>query len=141
MAKVNFYLLKQTSDQACKLLACRLAEQQSRQNQHVYIRLANAAQAEEMDRLLWSFSPESFVPHALTSATDARGVTLLLGWDAKPPEVSTCLLNLSGEAASIQGNISSVAEFVPNDQEAKAHSRVLWNTYKSQGHELNHHQL
>lgn len=141
MPKVNFYLLRQTSEQARNLLACKLAEQQSRQGQRVYIRLDSTTEASEMDQLLWRFTPESFMPHALCTDNVAADTAVLLGHEALPPSSTSCLLNLSSEPAQIHAGITAIAEFVLNDEEAKARSRTRWNSYKQLGYELQLHQL
>ena len=141
MPKVNFYLLKQASEQARNMLACKLAEQQSRQGQRVYVRLGSATQVSEMDELLWSFAPESFVPHALHTDPAAANTAVLLGHDPVPPSATGCVLNLTHEPARTHAGITAIAEFVQNDEAAKARSRTLWNHYKQLGFELQLHQL
>src|SRR5690606_18921051 len=112
MPKVNFYLLKQAGAQARNLLACKLADQQSRQGQQVYLWLDSAAQASEMDQLLWSFAPESFVPHALRTDPAQASAAVLVGHDPVPPATTSCLLNLTGEPAQTLAGITAIAEFV-----------------------------
>ncbi len=141
MAKVNFYLLKQDSEQARQALACRLAEQQSKQGQQVYILTSSSEDAQQMDQLLWSFAQESFLPHALAGSDVAGEVSVKIGHDTQPPVGTTCVLNLGTAPPLSQPTLSAIAEFVLNHDEAKAHSRTLWNLYKQLGYELQHHQL
>jgi DNA polymerase-3 subunit chi len=141
MAKVNFYLLKQDSEQARRALACRLAEQQAKQGQRVCILTDSPEQAQEVDQLLWSFTPESFVPHALDSAPAAATVSVLIGHGTEAPAGTTCILNLGSDAPLSQPTLNAIAEFVLNDDDSKARSRTRWNLYKQLGYELQHHQL
>lgn len=141
MPKANFYLMKQDSEHARSQLACRLAEQVSRQGQRVYIRAANTEAARELDALLWSFTPESFVPHALKDSPEAAHAPVLIGSDSSAPTGTHCYLNLGTDAAPEQAGVEVVAEFVLNDPTAKATSRASWATYKQRGWELQHHQL
>lgn len=141
MPKANFYLLKQDSDQARLALACRLAEQQAKLGQRVYILTGSAEQAQDMDQLLWSFTPESYVPHTLADAAGAAQVPVTIGVDTQAPAGTTCVLNLGSEPPLSQPSLAAIAEFVLNDAEAKARSRVLWGIYKQLGYELQHHQL
>jgi DNA polymerase-3 subunit chi len=141
MAKVNFYLLKQDNEQARWMLACRLAEQQAKLGQQVYILTGSQDDAQQVDQLLWTFTPESFVPHALVDADGAAAVPVKIGHDTQAPTGTTCVLNLGSEPPLSQPSLTAIAEFVANDDEAKARSRTLWNIYKQLGYELQHHQL
>jgi DNA polymerase-3 subunit chi len=141
MTRVNFYLLKQNSEQARGALACRLAEQQAKQGQQVYILTGSPEQAQDMDQLLWSFTPESFVPHVLAGAAAAPQTRITIGHDTQAPAGTTCVLNLGSEPPLSQPGLAAIAEFVLNDDGAKTRSRVLWGIYKQLGYELQHHQL
>jgi DNA polymerase III subunit chi len=140
MPKVNFYLLKDSDEAARRRFACRLAEQQTKQGQRVYLLATSQAEALELDQLLWSFAPESFVPHALVSTAEATtSVPALIGYAPRPD--MACVLNLSDAAVSEYAGLSTIAEFVLNADDAKAHSRTRWNHYKQLGFELQLHQL
>ena len=139
--KVNFYLLKQGTDQARRLLACRLAEQQVKQGQRICILTDSADAAHEVDQLLWSFTPESFVPHAVAGTEAAAIAPLVICHGTEAPAGTTCILNLGTEAPLNQPTLNAIAEFVPNDDASKARSRARWNLYKQLGYELQHHQL
>ncbi len=139
--KVNFYLLKQDSEQARRELACRLAEQQAKQGQRICILTDSPEAAQEMDQLLWGFTPESFLPHALVGDAAATKVPVVIGQGTQAPDGTTCILNLGTEPPLSQASLTAIAEFVLNDDESKAHSRTRWNLYKQLGYELQHHQL
>ncbi len=141
MPKVNFYLLKQNAAEARLALACRLAEQQSRTGQRVYIVTESQEAAREMDQLLWSFVPDSFVPHTLATDDNAAKAPVVIGHTAAIPAATTCVLNLGDLPVADQAGLAAIAEFILNDAEAKADSRVRWNHYKQLGFELQLHQL
>ena len=141
MPKANFYLLKQNTDAARAALACKLAEQQMRLGQLVYLQAASVDAAHELDQMLWSFTPESFVPHALAGDAAAAAANVVVGVGAIP-SATTCVLNLAdGPVASAGDSVGTIAEFILNDDEAKARSRIRWNHYKQLGYELQLHQL
>jgi DNA polymerase-3 subunit chi len=141
MTKVNFYLLKQNSAQARQTLACRLADQQARAGQRVFIVVDSQDAARELDQLLWSFTPDSFVPHVLASDDLAAKAPVVIGHSLPVPASTTCVLNLGETAIAPQSGLSAIAEFILNDEQAKAESRVRWNHYKQLGCELQLHQL
>jgi DNA polymerase III subunit chi len=141
MAKVNFYLLKQSEPQARKLLACRLAEQQAKQGQRIYVLAASEDEARELDHLLWSFAAESFVPHTLSGTAEEADAAVVIGHSTQVPVSATCVLNLGNEPPLGHADLATIAEFVANDDDARARSRALWGTYKQLGYELQLHQL
>ena len=141
MAKVNFYLLKQNSPQARQALACRLADQQARGSQRVFIVTDSPEAARELDQLLWSFMPDSFVPHALATDAQASQAQVLIGHQGPMPGSTTCVLNLAETAIKDQPGLTAIAEFILNDEQAKADSRARWQHYKQLGFELQLHQL
>jgi DNA polymerase-3 subunit chi len=154
VARVNFYLLRHDDAHACLLLACRLCEQLVRQGRAVRVLAENEAQARAFDQLLWNFSAESFVPHALRDAaptgypptdcspTDCSPTDCpaLIDWR---PEAFTDgnLLNLTTALPPHHGTLDSIAEFVLNTDAAKTLNRHKWNTYKQYGYEVQRHQI
>lgn len=141
MAKANFYLLKQDSEQARRVLACRLAEQQAKQGQRICILTDTAEAADELDQLLWAFSSDSFLPHALATDPTAATVAVVISHGTEAPAGTTCILNLGSEAPLNQPSLTAIAEFVLSDEESRTRSRSRWNLYKQLGYELQHHQL
>ena len=70
MPKVDFYSLQQSDEQARLFFACRLTEKVLGQKLKIYIHTDSESAAQEMDDLLWSFKPESFIPHTLVGMDD-----------------------------------------------------------------------
>ena len=139
MPRVNFYLLTQDNEQASTQLACRLAEKLCKQGIGVNILAHTEQAARELDNLLWAFTRESFVPHALIDNAHAT-TNVVIGWD---PGFATAgnLLNLTPGIPPHHQSLDTISEFVENHDEAKAHGRQKWNQYKSFGYELQHHKL
>lgn len=138
MPKANFYLLKDSDEAGRRRFACRLAEQQTRQGQRVFVLTSSAEAAQELDQLLWSFTPESFLPHALSDAATGD-LAVVIGHQGRKD--FGCVLNLSDNIIAEYPGITAVAEFILNDEGAKALSRARWNSYKQLGYELQLHQL
>jgi DNA polymerase-3 subunit chi len=142
MARVNFYLLTQPGESARRLFACRLAEKLWRQGLPVQVHAASRSEAEELDALLWQFSPESFVPHCLHegSADPAPAGSVLLSWGSAPL-LARNLLQLGESLPAGYEHCDTIAEFVSGDAAARTRSRALWQQYRQAGHDLQHHQI
>lgn len=142
MPRVNFYLLQEEDEAARRLFACRLAEKLQREGLGVQLYVSSSEEAAELDRLLWQFTPESFVPHALVAAAGetVSARTVQIGWADRPGGAAN-LLNLSDAPPPDPGRFATISEFVPNEAHAKAQSRERWQFYRRAGCELQHHQL
>jgi len=139
MARVNFYLLPRQDETAKQQFACRLADKLWRQGLAVQVHTSTRDAAQELDRLLWSFSAEAFLPHHLQDESVADPRSIVLSWGATRP-LAPNLLNLDDAMPAIEG-FETIAEFVLDEDNAKARSRELWNRYKQAGHELQHHRI
>ncbi len=65
MTQIDFYVLTQTTAIARLHYACRLTEKAVNQGCHIAIALDDELQAQTLSDYLWSFKPESFLPHTL----------------------------------------------------------------------------
>lgn len=140
MSKVSFYLLKQ--DQAVEryVFACRLCEKVFAQGLKVYIHTDTAEQAQYMDDLLWSFRPDSFLPHALIDTEIDEDVTIVIGHGEQHQPGYDVLINLGEEVPSFFSEYPRVAEIVTAADEEKQRGRQRWSSYKEAGAELESHQ-
>ena len=147
MAKVDFYLIQQPEDQDRLFFTCRLVEKVLGQGLKVYIHTRSQAEAQEIDDLLWSFKPESFIPHAIVGLEgmedelEDEEIPVLIGYDNNRTESGQLLVNLTADIPPFCDSFERIAEIVANREEAKAASREHWNSYKEKGFELDHHQL
>ena len=141
MPKANFYLLKHNTQDAKHGLACRLAEQQYKQGQRVYLHTNNADHSAALDQWLWQYSPESFLPHTQHNDALAPQVAILIGHGQAPPADIDCILNLSDQPLPATCITAAVAEFILNEETNKARGRQLWQQYKQRGWQLQHHTL
>jgi|Laugrespbdmm15sn_2_1035079.scaffolds.fasta_scaffold65455_1 DNA polymerase-3 subunit chi len=139
MPRVNFYSLPQDNENARRQFACRLAEKLSRQGVALQLFTSSEEEAGELDRLLWSFSAESFVPHALADTAATAAVSVVVSWGN--PAAHGTLLNLTDTLPPGHEGLDTISEFVLNENNAKTQSRELWNRYKQLGYELQHHQM
>lgn len=96
----------------------------------------------ELDRLLWSFSPTEFVPHALVS--DASEPDLALTPILLTETLAACghqevLVNLGREVPTQFEGFERVIELVADDHEAVLAGRQRWRHYATRGYALKKH--
>ncbi len=67
MTQATFYILNKKQEHERYLFACKLAEKAIHQNLRVILNMPSRVAADHIDSLLWTFRPDSFVPHELIS--------------------------------------------------------------------------
>jgi len=142
MARVDFYLLKQTGLPSRQSFACRLAEKAYRLENTVHIHVGDRAGAARLDELLWTFRDGSFVPHHTISESGSpqdSPVTIGCG-EADVPQ-RDLLINLSDEVPAFAKAFPRVAELVTSDEDCKQLSRKRFAEYRDQGHTLETHNV
>ncbi len=142
MARVDFYILKQSGQQSRQTFACRLAEKAYRLDNTVHIHAANQNDAQRLDELLWTFRDGSFVPHhrIANTATNLQS-PVTVGCEGDHTEPRDLLINLGDEIPSFAGAFPRVAELVTSDEECKQLSRKRFAKYRDQGHTLETHNV
>lgn len=139
MSKVNFYLLKNGESSEQYVFACRLCEKILSQQLKAYIHTDTLEQAQYLDDLLWSYRPESFLPHCLIDTDVDEDVNIVIGYADKNQKDFDVLVNLSQEIPEFHTNFSRIVEIIPANDESKAQGRLRWKRYKDAGNELETH--
>ena len=140
MARVDFYILSKSGEQARAQFACKLAEKAYRLKNSVHIVTESPDDAQKLDDLLWTFRDGAFVPHHNIAVTDLDSpITIGCAPDQVPPR--DLLINLCDEIPATASAFPRVAELVTSDEDAKQRSRKRYASYRDQGHEINTHNV
>ena len=139
MTLVGFYVV-QTGDQGQRLhVAARLADKAFQAGHKIFINAHDEGQARELDQLLWSFRPSSFLPHGLEGEEHSENIAI--GWGQEPKAHNDLLINLNLEIPGFFSRFSRVAEVVTQDPTSLAALRKSWAFYKQRGYQLEKHDL
>ncbi len=141
MSKVNFYLLKQEQTADQYLFACRLCEKILSQKLKIYFHTDTEEQAQYLDDLLWSFRPDSFLPHCLIDTDIDEEVSVVIGSGENFLDKFDVLINLSENFPSFSKQYDRVVEIICSNESSKALGRQRWLDYKNAGFELEKHDL
>lgn len=79
--RVDFYLLADQAPSAFWLLACRLLTKAYRQNHNVFVYCKEANEACQLDELLWTYDPNSFIPHCIMGSESSDYSPIHIGWE------------------------------------------------------------
>jgi DNA polymerase-3 subunit chi len=136
MPRADFYLIaKERFREEPLLLVCELARKATDAGQHTLVLVRDAAQAEALDDLLWSFDPDAYVPHQIAGADEDEdeAAVLIAAPDMDAPS-RPLLINLRDAAPA--GDFERVLEVVPADPAARGPLRERWKHYQSLGFDL-----
>lgn len=130
----------QTSDQEQRLhVAARLADKAFQAGHKIFINAPDETQARELDQLLWSFRPSSFLPHGLDGEEHSENIAI--GWGKEPKAHNDLLINLQLNIPSFFSRFNRVAEVVTQDPASLTALRKSWSFYKERGYQLEKHDL
>ena len=161
MTKIDFYITSINTLDDYWHFACRLTEKAFRKQCDVYLHTANEEHMAAVDKLLWTFRPNSFLPHSseisseisaemsnkanednskIDSAASATG-EILVACSGDPRDHHDVLVNLTEQTPECFSRFTRVAEVVMGTDEAKAKSRQRYKYYRDRGYPLEVHNL
>jgi len=139
--RADFYLVQKARfREEPLLLVCELARKAHERGLPSLVLARDAAQAEKLDDLLWSFDPDAFIPHQIAGADlDEEEADVLIA----PPDTDVPLrpLVINLRDAAVEGELERVLEVVPADDSARGPLRERWKQYQARGFELNKHDM
>jgi len=141
MTRADFYLIeKPRFREQPLLLVCELARKAHDAGLWTLVLARDAAQAEALDDLLWSFDEDAYVPHQIAGdqVEDAECPVLIATPDMDIA-LRPLLLNLRDDAP--RGEFERVLEVVPADPAARTPLRERWKHYQALGFELAKHDM
>ncbi|MCE7031196.1 DNA polymerase III subunit chi [Lysobacter sp. GX 14042] len=139
--RADFYLIgKPRFREEPLLLVCELARKASDAGIATLVLARDAAQAEQLDDLLWSFDPDAFIPHQIAGAgEDEEEAVVLIAAPEHDPALRPLVVNLRD--AAVEGEFDRVLEVVPADPSARDPLRERWKQYKARGFELKKYDM
>lgn len=116
--------------------ACKLAKRAADEGRRLIVFAPAPALAEEVDRMLWTFSQLSFVPHVRSGHALAAETPIVIAQDEAGLVHHEALLNLGDEPPVFFSRFEQLREIVSQDQEDKRLARERAKFYKSRGFEI-----
>ena len=139
--QIDFYISQGSTGEQRLLLACRLADKAFRSGHTVHVHCADAAQAQQLDDMLWSFQATSFVPHAQMHSDDADNAPVRIGHGDALWLNQDVLINLDRTVPAAFAQYARVLEVVVQDSAVLDNTRQHWRHYKQLGHEPQRREL
>jgi len=116
--------------------ACKLAKAAIDQGKRLIVYAPQEARASEFDRLLWTFSQLSFVPHVRADHALASATPVVIANDQSSLPHHDALLNLGDEPPPYFSRFEYLREVVSVDEADRLQARERLKFYKSRGFEI-----
>jgi len=139
MTEISFYVGKQDTLRDRLLLACRLTQKAYDRGYHVYLHTDSLATSRQLDELLWTASPSSFIPHALVQHAEQERV--LIAHDYEPHEHCDYLINVSNDIPSFFSRFVRMGEILDQTPNLLTDGRKRYAYYRDRGYTLKYYQL
>jgi len=143
MTSIDFYICESTDTDIRNILACRLSEKACHSKLETFIHTQTNEHSEEIDKLLWTFKKQSFIPHQLYDHENPENQhqPILIGHDTEPEKNFDLLINLDSNIPNFFSRFNRVIEIVTNDEEQRELSRKHYTFYKDRGYIINTHNI
>lgn len=141
MTRIDFYSLEERSGGDRFLLTCRLVERIHAEGLRIFLHVPDREQARHVDRLLWTFRQQSFLPHGPADEADREITPILIGHDGDPGDENQVLINLGLEVPTFFGSFERLCEPVDQDPAVRDAGRKRYAYYRDRGYPLHHHKI
>ncbi len=139
--RVDFYVLPDTGANARLRFVCRLAEKAYKLDNQTHAHVTGAAQARQLDELLWTFRQGSFIPHEIAGETAKQNAPVTIGHDCEASLSGDLLINLADTIPPFFDQFARIAEIIDSSAECRQHGRERFGVYRANGYEPNTHKL
>ncbi len=138
MTQVDFHILQDTSVEARWLYVCRFIEKVERLGHSILVVVDTLEEAQELDDLLWSFKPESFIAHQIIGGDEEAKVEIT--YTASAGEHHDVLINLTSQIPEYFSRFARVAEIVIQEPKILENTREHYKFYKQRGYPITQHK-
>lgn len=138
MSEVRFYRLQRKSLEDTLPV---ILERAYGRGDRAIVMAGSAERVEALAAHLWTYRPDSFLPHGTAKDGAAAEQPIFLTADAGNPNGAKLLILCDGAQRADFGDFPLVCEmFDGNDETAIAAARERWKAYKEAGHTLVYYQ-
>jgi DNA polymerase III subunit chi len=137
MTQVDFHILQDASIEARWLYACRFVEKVASLGRDILIAVDTEIEAHMLDELLWSFKPESFIPHQILEEKKRTNVEIT--YSPKHNHHQQVLVNISSKVPDYFSCFERLTEIVIQEPKILEITREHYKFYKQRGYPISQH--
>lgn len=143
MTHIDFYILSDDASEARWHFVCRLIEKVTRLGNRVLVTLDHLEEASQLDDLLWTFKPESFIPHQILPGDKQAQVEITTDLQSEIPlnNHHNVLINLSQSVPVYFSRFERLSEVVIQQPEILKNTREHYSFYRERGYPIQHRKI
>lgn len=142
MAQVDFYVLDTDTPASRREFVARLLGKIQQLGKTAWVAVADEEEAQVMDRLLWEFPPESFLPHAVATNDEAgNDVSVLISSRAEAQPLPEVYVNLRSDPPPQHAALQRLVEVVIQEPSILEATRRNYRFYREQGYDVKPHDI
>ncbi len=120
---------------------CRVVRKAYRAQHRVLVWCDDPVRLAEFDTLLWTFSPQDFVPHVAAGDPLAAHTPVLLGADPEKAPFHDVLVSLGNATPPMFSRFDRLIEVVGAEAAERNAARERWRFYRDRGYPMEHHDV
>ncbi len=138
MTDISFYHLTR---QGIEFALPKLLERVVASGMKAVVKVRDEKRLDTLNQALWTYDPASFLPHgtAKTGFPDLQPVYLTLE-DENPGQAGVLVLTEGAESPAVSDYQRCLFMFDGRSDQAVAHAREQWKTYRDAGHAITYWQ-
>ena len=128
----------------CRLVRKILYDSSINISEPLVIFCSEKSKFREIDKLLYSFFSNDFIPHVqIDSPLESQTPIILspIPWLPKIPRRAKVLINLDYKICEVFVSFDRVIEIVINEEKHKEPARKKYTYYKTRGYEIHNHNI
>lgn len=135
--QIDFYVIENASRMQALRELCLLLEKCNAEHQSVYVHVANTGEADQLDKLMWTYRDDNFLAHNLVSEGDAP---IQIGIEPPNGNIHT-LVNLTDAIPAFYTQFQRVIEIVYQDPAIQNAGRDRFRQYREHGQTLQTYKM
>jgi DNA polymerase-3 subunit chi len=139
--RVDFYILETTTPSDRMRFACRLIEKAYKAQHRIYLLTGSASQNAEIDKLLWTFRNEGFVPHEVAQDSNNIAAPIVIGHEQPDATHSDLLVNFSSVKPANLQQFKRIIEVIDASENIRNTGRQRFSDYRAAGLKPETHKI
>ncbi|MGB7300454.1 MAG: DNA polymerase III subunit chi [Burkholderiaceae bacterium] len=132
MTRVDFHF--NTPDKF--IYGCRLLRKVLKTGHRAIVYSENNSELTHFDQLLWTFSPQDFIPHVMADNKLADQTPVVLTSNPSQANHHDIIVNLGATTPPDFGRFERLLELVGDNEDDRAAARNRWRFYRDRGYPI-----
>lgn len=139
MTEVSFYQVMNATPASVDATLPALLEKALKSGKTVVVKCPSVERMERLDEALWSYKPESFLPHGTKEDANSENQPIFLTTEDENPNGAEILVTVSGATSTDFSSFERVLDMFEASDIQKQNARMRWKDLKDKGYPLTYY--